>query len=64
MVLKDFWLTNPTDQNWEINFQEVFTISVDQFYEILGDYTNDNTNVLPNENLIYRKYFFNTWFII
>ena len=25
MVLKDFWLTNPTDQNWKTKFQEVTT---------------------------------------
>ena len=54
MVLKDFWLTN---QNWEINFQEVFTISVNQFYEILGDYTNDNTNILLSENLSIKNIF-------
>ena len=57
MVLKYFWLTNPTDQNWKTKFQEVFSISVDQFYEIFGDYTNDNTNVLPSQSLTIESIF-------
>ena len=50
-VLKDYWLTNPTDQNWKTKFKEVFTMSVDEFYLNLKGYTNDITTVLPNEGL-------------
>ena len=50
-VLKDYWLTNPTDQNWKTKFKEVFTMSVDEFYLSLKGYTNDITTVLPSEGL-------------
>jgi len=50
-VLKDYWLTNPTDQNWKTKFKEVFTMSVDEFYLSLKGYTHDITTVLPSEGL-------------
>ena len=50
-VLKDYWLTNPTDQNWKTKFKEVFTMSVDEFYLSLKGYTNDINTVLPSEGL-------------
>ena len=50
-VLKDYWLTNPTNQNWKTKFNEVFTMSVDEFYLSLKGYTNDITTVLPSEGL-------------
>lgn len=51
MVLKDYWLRNPTDNNWKTVFLEVFNISVDQFYSSLKGYTNDIKTVLPSESL-------------
>ena len=51
MVLKDYWLRNPTDNNWKTVFLEVFNISVDQFYSNLKGYTNDIKTVLPSESL-------------
>ena len=50
-VLKDYWLTNPTNQNWKTKFNEVFTMSVDEFYLSLKGYTNDINTVLPSEGL-------------
>ena len=51
LVLKDYWLRNPTDNNWKTVFLEVFNISVDEFYTNLKSYTNDIKTVLPSENL-------------
>jgi hypothetical protein len=51
LVLKDYWLRNPTDNNWKTVFLEVFNISVDQFYSSLKGYTNDIKTVLPSESL-------------
>ena len=57
LVFKDFWLKNPTDSNWKSKFQEVFSISVDSFYENLKDYANDINTVLPNESLQLQNIF-------
>ena len=51
LVLKDFWLKNPTENNWKAKFLETFNISVDQFYTSLMGYTNDIETVLPSESL-------------
>ena len=51
LVLKDFWLKDPTENNWKAKFLETFNISVDQFYTSLKDYTNDIETVLPSESL-------------
>ena len=59
LVYKDFWLKNPTDDNWKIVFNEVFGISVDAFYKSLKSYTNDITTVLPSENVKLQDIFSN-----
>ena len=51
LVLKDFWLRDPTNSNWKTIFLEVFDISVDQFYSTLKGYTNSIETVLPSESL-------------
>jgi hypothetical protein len=51
LVLKDFWLKDPTENNWKAKFLETFNISVDQFYTSLKGYTNDINTVLPSEEL-------------
>ena len=51
LVLKDFWLKDPTENNWKAKFLETFNISVDQFYTSLKGYTNDIETVLPSESL-------------
>ena len=51
LVLKDYWLRNPTDNNWKTVFLEVFNISVDEFYTNLKSYTNDIKTALPSESL-------------
>jgi hypothetical protein len=51
LIYKDFWLLNPTDNNWKQKFEELFTFSVETFYNSLGQYTNDISTVLPSEKL-------------
>ena len=51
LVLKDFWIKNPTNGNWKVKFQETFSFTVDQFYTNLKSYTNDINTVLPSESL-------------
>ena len=51
LIYKDFWLLNPTDNNWKEKFEELFTFSVETFYNSLGQYTNDISTVLPSEKL-------------
>jgi hypothetical protein len=51
LVLKDFWLRDPTNSNWKTIFLEVFDISVDQFYSTLKGHTNSIETVLPSESL-------------
>ena len=51
LILKEYWIKNPTNDNWKVKFQETFNISVDQFYESLKSYTNDINTVIPSEDL-------------
>ena len=57
LVLKDFWLRDPTNSNWKTIFLEVFDISVDQFYSTLKGYTNSIETVLPSESLKFESIF-------
>ena len=51
LIYKDFWLLNPTDNNWKQKFEELFTFSVETFYDNLGQYSNDISSVLPSETI-------------
>ncbi|MAS39280.1 MAG: hypothetical protein CMB84_04730 [Flammeovirgaceae bacterium] len=51
LIYKDFWLLNPTDNNWKQRFEELFTFSVETFYDTLGQYSNDISSVLPSETI-------------
>lgn len=51
LIYKDFWLLNPTDNNWKQKFEELFTFSVETFYDTLGQYSNDISTVLPSETI-------------
>lgn len=59
LVLKDFWIKNPTDVNWKTKFQETFSITADQFYTNLGSYSNDISTVNPSETLNLESIFNN-----
>jgi hypothetical protein len=51
LILKEFWITDPTDQNWKVKFQETFNMSVDDFYVSLQSYTNNIISVIPSSEL-------------
>ena len=51
LIYKDFWTKNPNFYNWKKVFQEVFNITLENFYLSLKNYTNDITSVLPSESL-------------
>ena len=51
LILNDYWRKNPSNYNWKKVFQEVFNISLENFYKSLKNYTNDINSVLPSENL-------------
>ena len=59
MILKDFWLPNPTNGNWKNNFEEVFGISVENFYQSLSNYSSDINSVLPSETILIEDIFTN-----
>ena len=68
MIFKDFWLPNPTDGNWTNNFEEVFNITVPDFYQSLSSYdlnadgtidSTDLNSVLPSETILLQKIFIN-----
>lgn len=59
MIFKDFWLPNPTNGNWKNNFEEVFGISVENFYQSLSNYSNDINSVLPSETILIEDIFTN-----
>ena len=59
LVLKDFWRKNPSKDNWKKVFQEVFNITLENFYLSLKNYTNDITSVLPSESIKLENIFYN-----
>ncbi len=68
MIFKDFWLPNPTDGNWTNNFEEVFNITVPDFYQNLSSYdlnadgtidSTDLNSVLPSETILLQNIFIN-----
>jgi|TARA_B100000959_G_C14890177_1_gene586364 hypothetical protein len=54
MIYKDFWEKNADDNNWKTAFKELFSISVDDFYNILKDgksYSPTMSTVKPSSSL-------------
>lgn len=50
-VFKTFWESNPNDTNWKTKFEEIFTISVDTFYQSLASYSTDVSLIYPQSSL-------------
>ena len=50
-VYKTFWESNPSNTNWKTKFEEVFTISVDSFYQSLASYSADMSLIYPSETI-------------
>ncbi|CAI8279925.1 MAG: Uncharacterised protein [Owenweeksia sp. TMED14] len=68
MIFKDFWLPNPTDGNWKSNFEDIFSITVPDFYQSLSNYdlnadgtidSTDLNSVLPSETILLQDIFTN-----
>jgi len=51
LIFNDFRRKNPSKDNWKKVFQEVFNITLENFYLSLKNYTNDITSVLPSGSL-------------
>jgi len=51
LIFNDFRRKNPSKDNWKKVFQEVFNITLENFYLSLKNYTNDINSVLPSESL-------------
>ena len=47
LILKEFWKTNVNNQNWKVNFENVFGLSLETFYSNLSDYSNDISLYYP-----------------
>ena len=50
-VFKTFWESNPNSTNWKTKFEEVFTISVDNFYLMLESYSTDVSLLFPSSSI-------------
>ena len=59
LILNDYWRKNPRKDNWKKVFQEVFNITLEDFYLSLKNYTNDINSVLPSESLKLENIFSN-----
>jgi len=51
LILNDYWRKNPSKDNWKKVFQEVFNITLEDFYLSLKNYTSDMSSVLPSKSL-------------
>tara|TARA_X000001036_G_C20681842_1_gene806185 strand:- start:90 stop:1016 length:927 start_codon:yes stop_codon:yes gene_type:complete len=52
LIYYDFWSHPQVSQNdWASAFEEVFSIKVEAFYEILQNYPNDVSKVLPSDDI-------------
>jgi len=51
LIFNDYWRKNPSKDNWKKVFQEVFNITLENFYLSLKNYTNDISSVLPSKSL-------------
>ena len=51
LIFNDFRRKNPSNDNWKKVFQEVFNITLEDFYLSLKNYTSDMSSVLPSKSL-------------
>jgi len=59
LIFNDFLRKNPSKDNWKKVFQEVFNITLEDFYLSLKNYTNDISSVLPSKSLKLENIFSN-----
>ena len=58
-ILKDFYLLKPDSKNWENNFEEIFLINTDSFYEAVREYEVSYEDLLPSPDLKLSEIFSN-----
>lgn len=56
-IFNDYFASNPTDINWKSNFEEIFSISIPDFYDYLETYKDNPIDVLPSETLTLENIF-------
>jgi hypothetical protein len=56
-IFNDYFASNPTETNWKSNFEEVFSISVQDFYAFLPTYQDNPSDVIPSESLTLENIF-------
>jgi hypothetical protein len=59
LILKNFWETNPTNDNWKNKFEEVFKMDVNDFYNRIKNYNTDITEVMPSDDINLKNIFTN-----
>ena len=57
LIYKDFMLAEATNLNWEDKFEEIFNITVNDFYERLKSYPVNINEVLPSSSLTLDEIF-------
>ena len=58
LILNDYWRKNPSNYNWKKVFQEVFNISLENFYKSLKNYTNDIERIFCSYKIGQAQYSF------
>ena len=56
-IFVDFNVVQPNENNWKTKFEEIFGLSVDQFYLNLKDYELDVMSVIPSTSLTLEDIF-------
>lgn len=51
LIFKKFWESNPNEANSEEKFEEVFGITINEFYERVSDYTLSPESLIPSISL-------------
>lgn len=51
IIFEDYWKTDPNESNWKIKFNEVFGISISNFYQRLNDFQTNPENLVPEISL-------------
>ena len=51
IIFEDYWKTDPDESNWKTKFNEVFGISISNFYQRLNDFKTNPENLVPEISL-------------
>ena len=51
ILFENYWQSDPSDSNWQSKFQEVFGLTINDFYLKLNDYKANPNDLIPNISL-------------